>query len=222
MLPDSSFLFVAVPIAFVVIIWFAMRQSSDKPQCIFVIGPPGAGKGTQSALIVANHSNVKHYSVGDLLRHARDTNHPHATLIATAIAKDDVVPVHITLAIMKEAMDRDVKHNKIKGFLIDGYPRNMDNLNGWNEHMSRHVDLRGVILLTIDDDVAIQRAGGRMRDHNDIKEAALKRLATRKQRSLPVIEYYQKRNLLRIVDANEDKETVYNKVNKIVTDLFQL
>ena len=76
---------------------------SKSPHCVLLIGSPGAGKGTLSKLAQDSHPNIKHYSCGDLLRGIA-SNHPHFELIKSQIAMDGVVPVEITLQIMKEAI----------------------------------------------------------------------------------------------------------------------
>eukprot|EP00483_Globobulimina_turgida_P003732 UN03738 len=195
-------------------------KAGSKPQCIFILGPPGAGKGTQSSLIAKNHPNVKHYSVGDLLRNAQ-VNHIHSSEIEKHIKGNTIVPVQITMGILKEAMQKDVDTKKITRFLIDGFPRNQDNLDGWNKYMSDYVDLKGVIFLNVNDNVAKRRVLSRMRDENDKEKILEQRIKDRRKRALPVIEYYQHLNLLYKIDANQDVNAVYQKVDLFCRKLLK-
>merc|ERR1719419_1040878 len=168
-------------IVYRVTLGFIMKSAVRKAaRCIFVIGSQGAGKGTQSQMAVESNRNIRHYSCGDLLRSV-SVNHPHSQLIRDIIAKDGITPVQITLEIMKQAMDRDLSHNEDVVFLIDGFPRNQDNLDGWNRFMDgQGVALKGVILLNVHDEVAKQRVLERNRDHNDREEGLDGRIARRK------------------------------------------
>lgn len=107
------------------------------PKVIFVLGAPGAGKGTQCTNIVKEYGFV-HLSAGDLLREERNNpNSEYGELIETYIREGKIVPVDITCSLIERAMNNSDKDS----FLIDGFPRNQDNLDGWNRRMAEKVDL---------------------------------------------------------------------------------
>ncbi|KAL7667540.1 hypothetical protein ACOME3_010643 [Neoechinorhynchus agilis] len=95
----------------------------DPPFVVFVLGRPGAGKGTQCALI-SKHFNYIHLSAGDLLRKERaEPGSEHGELIESYITNGLIVPVEITCSLIERAM-RDSGKDR---FVIDGFPRNQDN-----------------------------------------------------------------------------------------------
>lgn len=102
-----------------------------KPQVLFVLGGPGAGKGTVCQKIVKTYGYV-HLSAGDLLREERaKPGSEYGELIETHIKNGTIVPVEITCSLLDRAMQESKSpHNK---FLIDGFPRNEDNLRGWTQ-----------------------------------------------------------------------------------------
>lgn len=102
-----------------------------KPEVVFILGGPGAGKGTLCRYIVERYGYV-HLSAGDLLREERSKpGSEYGELIETHIKNGTIVPVEITCNLLDRAMQTSTNaHNR---FLIDGFPRNQDNLDGWNK-----------------------------------------------------------------------------------------
>lgn len=109
---------------------FAM-SAMTKPQVLFILGGPGAGKGTICKQIVDKYGYV-HLSAGDLLREERaKPGSEYGELIEHHITSGTIVPVAITCSLLERAMSNsDTPYNK---FLIDGFPRNQDNLEGWTK-----------------------------------------------------------------------------------------
>ncbi|TMS09706.1 UMP-CMP kinase [Larimichthys crocea] len=100
-----------------------------KPQVVFVLGGPGAGKGTQCSRIVEGYGYT-HLSAGDLLREERAREGSEfGQLIANYIKEGKIVPVEITINLLRKAMEETMQKDEKKfRFLIDGFPRNEDNL----------------------------------------------------------------------------------------------
>ncbi|ETO36623.1 hypothetical protein RFI_00439 [Reticulomyxa filosa] len=107
------------------------ESTHKKPQVVFVLGGPGAGKGTQCQKIV-DEFGIVHLSAGDLLREEKNSGSKDAELINHYIAEGKIVPVEITIGLIKKAMQANMAKGKYT-FVIDGFPRNHDNLNGWNK-----------------------------------------------------------------------------------------
>lgn len=103
----------------------------QKPEILFVLGGPGAGKGTVCTNIVKKYGYV-HLSAGDLLREERQKpGSEYGEIIEGHIVNGTIVPVEITCNLLDRAIQTsDNEHRK---FLIDGFPRNADNVRGWNE-----------------------------------------------------------------------------------------
>jgi len=109
---------------------------------VFVLGGPGAGKGTQCDLLIQNYPCV-HLSAGQLLRDEvqkkGDGSSEHAELIEECLVAGKIVPVEISLALLQKAM-REAEGNDSLVFLIDGFPRNFDNLEGWARCMTTNIN----------------------------------------------------------------------------------
>ncbi|EDQ85619.1 uncharacterized protein MONBRDRAFT_29132 [Monosiga brevicollis MX1] len=192
-----------------------------KPTVVFVLGPPGAGKGTQSSNIVKNF-NFTHLSAGDLLRAERNTGSDLADLINGYIKEGKIVPVKITCGLIEKAMQEDPNSK----FLIDGFPRNKDNLDGWNEVMADKVDARFVLfldcpaevsgrLLLVSTERCLSRgaAGGGRVDDN--LESLQKRHATYENETKPVLDEFLKQGMLRKIDATRDVDAVWTDVDAL-------
>lgn len=104
-------------------------------------------------------------------------------------------------------------------FLIDGYPRNKDNVDGWKKAMENKVDLLFVLYLDCPDVVCINRClqrglegSGRLDDN---EETVKKRIQTFYTDSLPIIDYYKVLGLVKTIDASKPKEDVFNDIKEI-------
>ncbi|KAK2569544.1 UMP-CMP kinase [Acropora cervicornis] len=123
-------------------------SSAVKPTVIFVLGGPGAGKGTQCEKIVKKFGYI-HLSAGELLREERASGSENGDLIEFCMKEGKIVPVEITISLIEKAMNK----NCVKKFLIDGFPRNQDNLQGWNKVMEEKVLLKCVLFFECTQDV---------------------------------------------------------------------
>ncbi|KAF4647558.1 cytidine monophosphate (UMP-CMP) kinase 1, cytosolic, partial [Perkinsus olseni] len=121
------------------------------PTVVFVLGGPGAGKGTQCDLIEKGFGFV-HLSAGDLLREERNREgSEYGDLIEKYIREGAIVPVEITVNLLKRAMEKhDWEHGR---FLIDGFPRNEDNLDGWERVLGGKVDEKFCLFFDCPEDV---------------------------------------------------------------------
>ena len=122
-------------------------MSEDKHKVIFIVGPPGVGKNTQCDELVKKY-NLIHFGAGDLLRAEAKKDTEEGKLITSLIKEGKIVPVKITCSLRKKAMDESGKKNI---FLIDGYPRNQDNIDGWNEVFGDKYKLITSIILGCDE-----------------------------------------------------------------------
>ena len=124
-----------------------------KPNVVFVLGAPGAGKGTQCQRIVDKYGYV-HLSAGDLLRAEQQTQgSEHGQVIEHHTVNKTIVPVKITCSLLERAMKESEKID----FLIDGFPRNEDNLTGWTEAMGDKVNLKFVLNIDCEQSTCIER-----------------------------------------------------------------
>lgn len=213
-----------------------------KPTVTFVLGGPGSGKGTQCKLI-CDEFGYKHLSAGDLLRAERNSpGSQYGEMIERHIQEGRIVPVEVTCSLLEKAMiahcqtlaqgieDAKTKDNgdnlkeeansKLQGkFLIDGFPRNEDNLQGWTRELGDKVDVKFVLFLDCPHDVCVQRClqrGQQGSGRTDDNEVSLrKRLVTFTQDTMPIVEHYAKYNLLKKIDATRSPSEVYAEVRKL-------
>jgi adenylate kinase len=157
---------------------------------LIILGPPGAGKGTQSVLIAEN-LGLKHLSTGDILRKAVTEGTELGLKAKEIMESGDLVPDEIMIGIIKGALSDE---NAKKGFILDGFPRTLaqalelDNILdelGYN-------DLK-VINITLDDDELIRRMLGRGRN-DDSSETIKNRLKVYKDQTAPVREHYKQKS----------------------------
>ncbi|XP_044726858.1 UMP-CMP kinase [Chrysoperla carnea] len=190
------------------------------PKIVFVLGAPGSGKGTQCQNIVKEFG-FDHLSAGDLLRAERQTpGSPDGELIEQHIKEGKIVPVEITCRLIEKAMNVS-KNDK---FLIDGFPRNEDNLIGWNKQMSEKVQLLFVLFFECDEKTCTERclsrgAAGSGRSDDNI-ESLKKRFQTYQNDTLPIINLYDEQGLVKRIDANGSPSAVFDLVKVVFNDVL--
>lgn len=167
---------------------------------LFVLGGPGAGKGTQSSRIVDTYKCV-HLSVGDLLRTgAEREDYPHADLVKDCLVKGNIVPVELSLGLLRIAMDEKASEGNGSGdegggygqriFLVDGFPRNDDNVRGWMEHMPSYTSVLGALVYNCPIEVLEERIMTRAETSgrsDDNLESARRRFETFRGQTEPVV-----------------------------------
>lgn len=149
-----------------------MQTNNDnRYKVVFVLGPPGSGKNTQCDLIV-NNFNLRHFSCGDLLRaEAKNPDSKLGDLINQIIKDGKIVPGEITCRLAKNAMD-SVGGTK-NTYIIDGFPRNKENLEAWLKTFDGQCDIVAVVWLECKEEVCTERIkkrsqnSGRIDDNDD-------------------------------------------------------
>lgn len=185
------------------------------PRVVFVLGGPGAGKGTQCQKIVKEF-NFVHLSAGDLLREERNKpGSEYGELIERHIKEGSIVPVEITCSLLERAM-QESKNNK---FLIDGFPRNQNNLDGWNKRVASKVHFMFVLFFDCSSGVCEQRclargAAGSGRSDDNL-ESLRKRFKTYENDTMPIIKYYEQLNKVHRIKADQNPEAVFENVSDI-------
>jgi len=186
---------------------------AGKPSVVFVLGGPGAGKGTQCARI-SETFGYRHLSAGDLLREERSRpGSEYGELIESYIKEGQLVPVEITVKLLKQAME---KHGWAQGkFLIDGFPRSFDNMDGWDTVIGDSAEVQFALFFDCSEAVMearILERGKTSGRADDNAEAIRKRLRTFKQESVPVAEHLKSKGLLRQVQCEKAEEEVWKDV----------
>jgi UMP-CMP kinase len=179
-----------------------------------LIGGPGAGKGTQCEKLAAE-LDFCHLSAGELLRQEMSANTETGKSIAKHISDGKIVPVHLSLGLLKKAMDTYPKDQSVfprATFLIDGFPRNWDNVKGWSEICEANSDLKGVVFFDVPADELRRRVLSRASDsgrYDDNEKDFQKRYEIYQTITLPIVEYYSNQSLLIHIDGSKSRDDVY-------------
>jgi len=202
----------------------------EKVTVIFVLGGPGAGKGTQCSRLVQDYDFV-HLSAGDLLRAEQHREgSQYGEMIRTHIREGTVVPMEVTVKLLENAMEDTLKQKKQgeawsngKGrFLVDGFPRKMDQAVKFDEE----VCLSSLVLYySCTEEIMVKRLlerGKTSGREDDNEESIKKRFVTYKEQTKPVIEYYAKQNKVAEVDGTRDVDEVYVESRKAVDSVFAM
>ncbi|KUL87210.1 hypothetical protein ZTR_03392 [Talaromyces verruculosus] len=192
------------------------RFSSDKVTVVFVLGGPGAGKGTQSENLVRDYG-FNHLSAGDLLRaeQVREGSE-YGELIRHHIREGTIVPMEVTVALLSNAMAAILEENSSKTtparFLIDGFPRQIDQAHFFEETVCVS---KLVLFLVCPEEVMLGRLLKRGetsgRDDDNI-ESIRKRFRTFEQTSMPVVREFEEKGKVISVQATGSKEEVYERI----------
>ncbi|PHH60397.1 hypothetical protein CDD81_1710 [Ophiocordyceps australis] len=183
---------------------------------IFVLGGPGAGKGTQCARLVDSHG-FTHLSAGDLLRAEQDRpGSRFGDLIRSYIKDGLIVPMEVTIALLQTAMaDALTSDKSTKGrFLIDGFPRKMDQALRFEADVC---PARLVLFFDCPENVMQARllergkTSGRADDNAD---SIAKRFRTFIDTSMPVVDYYTASDKVLKIDATADADAVFANTEK--------
>jgi len=185
---------------------------------VFVLGPPGSGKGTQCVRIQKEFGYV-HLSAGDLLREERSREgSTYGALIENHIRNGTIVPVEITCKLIENAMI--AADHSTTGFLVDGFPRNQDNFDGWNREMGTKANIRFVLFLDCPEDMCVSRCLGRNQGRSDDNEESLrKRIVTYNQQTKLIIDKYSSSGLVKRVDATRNPDEVFSAISELFKKL---
>ena len=195
--------------------------TDDEPfLVVFVLGGPGAGKGTQCQLL-SNNLGWAHLSAGDLLRAERKKEGSElAEVINRNISEGKIVPSEITVQLIKNAMAELREEKGQLKFLVDGFPRSEGNVTAWNEVVGDTAHVKCVLFFECPEDILTSRLLERAKTsgrNDDSIDVIRKRFATYHAESLPVIEKYGDK--VRKIVADKSIEEVYKEVEAVVTGI---
>lgn len=183
------------------------KNNSPKARVIFVVGGPGSGKGTQCSLIKEKYG-CEHLSTGDILRGVvAKKSHPKWEELDKTMQSGGLV----SSADLLEFVKVELESRKGKLILLDGFPRNQENMDEWkNQKLDEAVTLIGTLYFDCSEETMKTRLAGRNEGRADDNEEAFgKRINTFLTETKPVIE---KLDNLMTIDANLTKEEITPKV----------
>ena len=183
---------------------------------IVIFGPPGAGKGTQSKFI-AEKFNMYQLSTGDILRKEMSKNTEIGKKIASVINTGSLVSDQIVSDMIEKVISNNDYHNKI---IFDGYPRNLIQAKNLENLLKKYKQKISIVLkLSVSLETVKKRISERKsleKRTDDDKDIAIKRYKTYENSTEPVIEYYKKSNLLKVIDG----ENSIDQINKEISDII--
>ncbi|NLI70240.1 MAG: adenylate kinase [Firmicutes bacterium] len=213
---------------------------------LILLGPPGAGKGTQAEQISEKY-NLLHVSTGEILREAIKKGMPLGIKAREYIDRGELVPDEVIVGVIEEKLESDGGAN---GFLLDGFPRTVAqarSLDGVLERKEKSID--GVILIDVDEEELVLRLTGRrvcrdcgdgyhvkflppqvrnvcdrcggelyQRDDDNI-EVVKQRMHVYREQTEPLIAYYKNNNLLARVDGTQDVEGVFRQISRLLDNM---
>lgn len=198
---------------------------------MILIGPPGAGKGTQAAVLAKKYS-IPTISTGDLFRaRVKDPNDPLGQQIKEIMDKGGLVPDEITIKMLAERIEKDDTKN---GFILDGFPRSVAQAEALDKMLKeKNIKIDAVVQISVDDKEIINRISGRFacgecntgyhdtgkppkvagccdacgakdkftRRADDNAEAVGKRLEAYHKWTAPILPFYDQKGMLKVVDG---------------------
>jgi len=210
---------------------------------IILIGPPGAGKGTQATRMI-DRLGVPQISTGDMFRAAVKEGSPMGKKSKEYMDKGALVPDDVVIGVVKERFQKpDCK----KGFILDGFPRTLEQakaLDGLLKDLGTKLD--HVVVIEVPDDYLVKRltgrrtcrgcnymhhiefdppkksgvcdkCGGELYQRDDDQEATIRqRLTTYHGQTSPLIEYYGKQNIVRKINGTLSMEKVQDEIKKAI------
>jgi len=172
---------------------------------LVLVGPPGAGKGTQ-AVLLAEKLNVPHISTGDLFRANIGEGTDLGKEAKSYMDAGELVPADVTNRMVDARLDEE---DAQQGFLLDGFPRSIEQADALKEMLARRgVDLDAVVEFAIDEDTVVERMLARGRE-DDTEDVIRNRLAVYHKETEPLLDYYQE-NIV-TVDAVGTVEEIHER-----------
>ena len=189
---------------------------------LILLGPPGAGKGTQAQRLIQKHGIVQ-LSTGEMLRAAVAAQTPIGLQAKDIMASGALVPDEIVIRIISDRLDQPDMKN---GFILDGFPRTVPQAEALDELLKKkHIKLDAVVELRVNESALLSRVETRVAEMrargedvriDDTPEVLSKRLASYRALTEPLIHYYSERRKLLTVDGMMTIEHVTREINRIL------
>ena len=186
---------------------------------ILLIGPPGAGKGTQAALL-AKHFGIPAISTGDIFRENVRNETPLGLEAKAFMDRGEYVPDTLTNALVRDRLNQD---DAAAGFLLDGYPRTIEQVQELDDILEEtEAKLDVVVQLTADAEELLRRLSGRAQEQgrsDDTPDVIKRRLDVYEEQTAPLIDIYASRSLVAKVNGLGEIGDVTNRIIEVLDAL---
>ncbi|GBD47510.1 adenylate kinase [Methylopila sp. Yamaguchi] len=191
---------------------------------LILLGPPGAGKGTQSERLVEAH-NIVQLSTGDMLRAAVAAGTPVGLKAKDLMARGELVPDQVVVQIVADRIDEPDARN---GFILDGFPRTLTQAEALEAMLkAKGLKLDQVIELSVDEEALLERVERRAREaaaagkptrSDDAPEVVRKRIADYRNVTAQLKPFYKERGVYASVDGMAPIGTVTREIDSLLAD----
>ncbi|MGG6269583.1 adenylate kinase [Leptolyngbya sp. AN03gr2] len=178
---------------------------------LIFVGPPGAGKGTQSKFLADSH-HIPHISTGDILRESVAAQTPLGVKAQGYMDRGELVPDQLVIDLIRERLG---KSDAQSGWILDGFPRNVaqaEFLDVLLDELNQGCDR--VINFDVPDEVLVVRMLSRGRK-DDNEDTIRRRLEVYREQTAPLIHYYESREKLVTIDGDRSMEEVAAALNQV-------
>ena len=179
---------------------------------LILLGPPGAGKGTQGHRLSKRY-NIPEISTGDILRSAVQKGTPLGLEAKSYMDRGALVPDEVMIGIIRERLAQD---DTERGFILDGFPRTVaqaEALSRLSEEQQRPIE--HVISIAVPQEELLQRLAGRRQlegRQDDTDEAIRHRIEVYERETAPLIDYYRRQGLLRCIVGVGTIDEIFQRV----------
>ena len=180
-----------------------------KPNVVFVIGGPGCGKGTQCKRIIKNFG-YQSFSTGDLLRQYVKDKKDGYEEIDNQMKEGKLISSETIMKVLKSY----IVNSRNKKILVDGYPRNQENIDVWEKEMKDDANVRAALYIEVSNEEMKKRILGRNEGRADDNEATIaKRLNTFDKETKPIVSYFEKKGILIKIDGMKTVDQISEDIS---------
>ena len=188
------------------------------PLDIVILGPPGAGKGTQGKLIAAD-AGIPHVNTGDMFRAECAAGTELGERVSSILDAGDLVPDELTIEVVRARLEQE---DTAGGFVLDGFPRTLAQAEALDRVLAEidGGELSVVLDFQVSDEIAIRRLLGRAGVEgrsDDAPDRVQHRLQVYHEQSEPLVEYYRARGILVGIHADRSVEEVFSEVQQVLS-----